>query len=478
MRKQRESLFSASLKSTALHAKFGTIFKPTIIGGLLLMTTFYGCRKDITSQDSGAPTKARSAGDGQNDLLGYGYDVTGEYANSASATYSVFNAEALKRDYPTRVEWDLSTKQEGKLIAGENVKSYLEKKSLNISGSVGVGLFKASVSTSFAGSESFYSRYAYCSYDLTIQQKRVKTNADVDLLKQYLQPTFLYDVEHSSPQLLVQKYGTHVLTDIILGAKLELLYRSETTSSNRTTAVSAGITAGVGKIFNINTGFSYSDSSAQSNSSQELHYVTHGGDPSKGLIGTVQVGANNPVINIQNWQGSSTVQNAQLINFGPNGLVPLYEFISDPNKKEAVRNYIIQYLSSNGVVMITELYISTVYENMHYTSAGYVGDVYVRAFYRDKKTPQVVPADLTVNMATEVFTAVGRPYDYYMNLPALENSDHKATRVIPAGQTTGVVQKDWNLGAYVGGNYYKWAWTATIKGPGYEPFNISAPWLF
>lgn len=291
-----------------------------------------------------------SAGDGQNDLLGYGYNVTGEFGNSSAATYSVVDIAKLKSEQPTRVEWDLSKKQEGTLIAGENAKSYLSKITAKLTSTVGVlSLFKGTITASYTDSNAFSSKYIYSSYNLIIQQKRVKFNADNTLLQSYLTPSFISDVQNSSPQVIVSKYGTHVLSDIILGAKLQVLYQSETSKSDRATASAAGVDVSVKAIFSINTGYTYTSKDVNENTYQKLHYKTNGGDPSKSLIGDIAIGSTLPTVNISAWQNSSTVSNAELIDISENGLIPIYELIADPTKKAAVKTYVDQYLIDHQV---------------------------------------------------------------------------------------------------------------------------------
>lgn len=58
-----------------------------------------------------------SASDGQNDLLGYGYDVTGEFASSSASRFVVVDIPRFKTDYRTRVEWDLSSRKTAVVVS-------------------------------------------------------------------------------------------------------------------------------------------------------------------------------------------------------------------------------------------------------------------------------------------------------------------------------------------------------------------------
>jgi len=58
-----------------------------------------------------------------------------------------------------------------------------------------------------------------------------------------------------------------------------------------------------------------------------------------------------PKINISNWQNSSTINNAVLVDFGNNGLVFIYDLVKDPIKKTQLKAYVNQYLIDNKVML-------------------------------------------------------------------------------------------------------------------------------
>ncbi|NCD70359.1 MAC/perforin domain-containing protein [Mucilaginibacter agri] len=328
----------------------------------LLLFLFAGalwtsCKKqDILSEQTptkSAVKKPNSSGDGLWDVLGYGYNVLGEYANPNASTFKVLDIDRLQADYPDRVETDLSKTQTANLNVGTDAISYLKTVAPNISVGSDNALFKATIKASFKDTSAFSSQYVYSSYNLIIQQKRLKINATTDLLKNYLNATFLTDVQNQSPAYIVSHYGTHVLIDAILGAKLSIMYQSATTSSDRQTASSAGLDVGVGKIFSINTGINSTTSQSSKNYSQTIHYATHGGDPSRALIGDIALGSSTPpTVNISNWQSSSTVANSELIDIGTTGLLELSELVPDATKQAALHDYIVQYLAANKASLL------------------------------------------------------------------------------------------------------------------------------
>jgi len=344
-------------------------YKLKIVCLLCIFTAlFSNCKKSDLVEEQGLSNKHNglaSAGDGQNDLLGYGYDVTGEYANSSASKFLVIDIARLKSDQPTRVEWDLSSKKFGEVIAGENALSYLksltDKLGANLSiqdpdakpsadgKTPSIPLFKGSIQSSSDNSSFYSSKYIYSSYSLKIQQKRVKLNAENELLKQYLTQSFINDVQNNSPQAIVSAYGTHILKDIVLGAKLDVLYTSETTKSDVKTAASSGIEFNILGIFGFNTSQTSNTQKVDENTNQRLIFKAIGGEPSPSLFGNIPLGSTLPNISTQAWENSSSLLNAEMIDISEGGLIPIWDLIADATKSAAVKSYVISYLLASKV---------------------------------------------------------------------------------------------------------------------------------
>ena len=366
------------------------------------------CKKDLVKSpnDQSNPSKlgTQSAGDNKYDLLGFGYDVTGEYASSTSSTYKVIDIDKLVADAPDRYVTDVNVSQYAEYNAGGNAEDYSSSLSQSYSATIGLKVFGATLKSSFKETSAISSKYSYASASQIIRQKRLKFNAPNDLIRaNYLTAQFKSDVSSMTPQQLVAKYGTHVLTDIVLGAKLNVYYRSETSSSNKTTAVSAGMKAnGLFKIFSVSADIDYSTSDVNSNYNQTLYYSTVGGDGSKGLFGEISLDNSAPKVNIGNWQSSCTRDNAALIQFGSkDALIALYDLIDDAAKKQAVQAYITQYLIDNQVKVVQE--------PVH--GSGLPADWASRA----KLIPSGMPADAIHTGALPILTSNGANTIYSQN---------------------------------------------------------------
>ena len=113
--------------------------------------------------------------------------------------------------------------------------------------------------------------------------------------------------------------------------------------------VESDVIATIKDIFDINNKENRNTNFNRDSYNRKLVYKTRGGNPSKVLVGELNLDQNNSKINISDWQNSSNRENAVLIDIGEKGLIVLYDLVSDPVKKAKLKTYIDRYLYDNGV---------------------------------------------------------------------------------------------------------------------------------
>jgi hypothetical protein len=276
------------------------------------------------------------------DVLGYGYNATGEYANASACGFQVIDIDRFKKENPTRLpDPEIVSASEYKESYGAAAKDYVLSLSTNFTSSLSLPLFGKTLSSTFTESVTtgthFNGKYIYGSYDLLIKQRRVRINSDVITLQNYLTPDFIADVNsyYTTPEVLVQRYGTHVLMDIYTGARMDVKFQSETTIDDRTLAARIGIKAGVKDIFDWNIQNSIDITNSTRNYSRKLSYQTRGGDPTKSLIGVINLDQSTQKIDYSAWQATCDLNHCVFVEFGTSGAetVMIYDLIADPVKK-------------------------------------------------------------------------------------------------------------------------------------------------
>lgn len=330
-----------------------------------VMLILSGCAdEDIIERNSPSfpqSVNTRSAGDGVYDILGYGYDITGPYLDTKSSRAIVFDTNKLLEKgliTPYKLEESRFRYSSGKDVIDftTNMSSSLQMSTPGILKVIG----GASLNIAFGGNSHYNSDYsfAYCTQQYIDSRYRI-SEADINVLKTCLTKQFIERLSTYTPEQIVEEYGTHVLKDIYLGAKLEVYYMAKSTSSSKKESINAGLGASLFSLFKMDGKFQYDESSAITNKEQSLYYFTIGGDPAVGVQGSLNP-ENSPSIDIGKWMASVKSSTPKFIDVDNNSqsFIPIYELVTDPTKKQTLKAYIDNYIKSKEVCSIS-LYPST-----------------------------------------------------------------------------------------------------------------------
>lgn len=324
----------------------------------LLPILLFACSEEFVDMNDASTStekiQPRSGGDGKYDALGYGYDVTYEYFNASpqSMKAQVIDVDAYVE---SGGKWDFNSNPStyNDMIAGSTTEDFVSQLTIHGDIKMGADVFTGSLEANFSSYYEYSSKYSIAQYFMYIRQKQLYLNASTSELIPYLSSKFKEDLQTKSSSYIIEHYGTHVLTNIVLGARLTVTYRSLATSetSAKREAVTAGCSSNVLSIFQINVSTSYRDSLVTKNKEQLLTYKTEGGDPSKSLVGTFNLDSSvTPQVDISSWQNSCNTSNMVLIDAVPGTVIPLYEFVSDAAKRNELKDAIEKYAKERSYV--------------------------------------------------------------------------------------------------------------------------------
>lgn len=234
-------------------------------------------------------SKGRSAGDGKYDVLGHGYDITNSYLDPKGCGALIFDINELEKKnliQPYKLE-----ESQFRYESGKDVYEFTS----NMSSSVKIdepGFMKVvaggALNIAFGGNYTYSSDYsfAYCTQEYVDSRYRI-AESDINVLRTCLTQQFIERILTYTPQQIVEEYGTHVLKDIYVGAKLEVYLMAKSTNSSKKENIEASLGVSLLKIFNLDAKFHYDSSLALNNKQQSLYYSTVGGDPMAGLTGAL-----------------------------------------------------------------------------------------------------------------------------------------------------------------------------------------------
>ena len=272
------------------------------------------------------------------DILGYGYDVFGNYADQASKKkYCLFNYTNFTNvpigsnqySVPEYVFLENISKHKVSTVSGESMREYSKSQSASVGLGVDGMFFSASINTSFSESNSGSVRHYYYTYrDANTKWRISFDERDYDNLDKILNPRFKQDLATMDPAKLFDLYGTHYISSAYLGGRADYNTVSDVSSSTKTSDIAVAVEASYGAV-NGSASVSESQENTLKNSKTKEKLTFTGGNSEF---------ANNisdPVA-YQNW-ASGIAKMPVLCDFDKNSLKPIWNFCVDPKRKEALK---------------------------------------------------------------------------------------------------------------------------------------------
>jgi hypothetical protein len=292
------------------------------------------------------PIGIGTTGDTINGLLGYGYDATG-FCDTISVKAKIFDSLPsgdifFGRPLSLRIT----------LLSGFDFSELVRKRTYENDfkgqGEVLTQHLRSLLKLALK-SDTIDLSYAYYYYSVSIDNAVWKLHSSGLDMKNYLSSDFKNEAIALSPNELVSKYGTHVLTHVSRGSKFEVLYRFKR-AKHLTVNEFEDLFFSRKNMFikgyeyktvpsNVNTKFAQS--------SEQIIYNSIGSNQK--LCGLINLSDHNPdSISIDISDFFSEYNTSKQITTVPlDGALPIYELISDVAKKQAVKAYIENKMTIN-----------------------------------------------------------------------------------------------------------------------------------
>lgn len=363
--------------------------------------------EDFIQETPSAPSLRSEIGDGGLDALGFSYDITDEYLGIDATKLRVIDVDKLKKEKPLLFYTPSSTEIDEDIYSGSNAENMLHDiiKRSGFDGSASAtglgdgtnstgekkkflpftGTIKGSSKTESQETYKYASCFSFAQAFITKRVKRIYVNADIALLSNYLADSFINDLNTLSADRLVEKYGTHVLTDITIGGRYNVTYSSsiveETNTEIKKKTVTAGLNAALGKFGLDINGSSYTEETKTyntKNANWRVHVKCQGGEGTgTSMSFDSNTGITNTTLNFHSWQASVTDRNSKLIDVDWNKTYFLYEFIKDPVKKAAVKAAVLKHVEGRQLNLMSIIPMYVIYhtqDKIHITTTGTLSD--------------------------------------------------------------------------------------------------------
>lgn len=326
----------------------------------LLTLIFMSCSDNILpenyevhKQPSETLINRKVLGDGKHDLLGYGYDPTQGYLEVENYDkLQVIDVNKLLIEQPGHFYVGYPNTSSSKIIAGADAKDWGLDLSNKLSGTIPVDQLTVGMHNDITANYFVSSIYSYATFVMNIILQKEKLYHTLDVLKNYLTPNFINDINTLPASRIIEMYGTHVLIDVTIGGKLQVDYKSFVNSINKENTVNSGVSASVDKVFSLSAnnsvGYSYKDF----NQDVTCTYKTIGGNAAKTIFGEITDVTQSLKKDLDAWSSTVTLNNSVTVDVGESSLIPIYEFVSDPAKKASLEIAVRNYLSSKLITVV------------------------------------------------------------------------------------------------------------------------------
>jgi len=286
-------------------------------------------------------TILRSQSSGQypgNDIIGRGYNVFGEYANiSSMKKYPIFNFSKCETknesnfNIPSIMYLEQYRKHDIKDVKGASVQEYSRDLAESTKLKSKALFFSGSLQSNFNyNSNSTESRYFQTKMDLNLLWKISLDMRDTNELIKYLDVNFLKDLNSQKPEIVFERYGTHVITSALLGGRIDFSLSQKITSEFNSSSVETTINS---KYKFISGEMNKSDNTSISNSDLSANLKLN-------IIGGNSQFVNDIKDNEQYKIWANGINDKPtLCGFTEESLIPIWSLAENANVKTALKNY-------------------------------------------------------------------------------------------------------------------------------------------
>lgn len=285
--------------------------------------------------------------------IGYGYDViNSSYVNSdeVKMNYPIFDYERL---LDKRLVMIKERRTEDMYISSESMEDYMNRLSASFSTKIKAGkIFSGGAKASFTLTSTNVASALFYEYSHQTRAYYLILQIDTEEYKELLTDAFKRDLMNMNIANLFQKYGTHLITSVAMGGRIDLFYTMTSSKVTDFTQVKASLETDVkftGGSVNVDGSFEYEDKAMESGIQIQIKSNVYGGNYS-------QMNTEKAMLkNYDTWINSIEEKPALIGIRDINSLYPIWELLGDSTEEQARKNEIIEYFDTYAEDSYTDL---------------------------------------------------------------------------------------------------------------------------
>lgn len=290
--------------------------------------------------------------------LGYGYDITGKYAHPDWIRKKIVDAQKFEDDhyYDVMHHWKVFVHGGWGTKTGtrEDITAQLLKDEKIVIGNSSTehnNIFKAMFEMPFENDTTYSDLKYYYAMDAFVSSWYehyfdLRSYEDLSILTNYLTDEFKSDLNSKSADEIIKLYGTHVLMDIIAGWRQDFYYRSTSNSQLQEKMVSAS-----GRFLSSTPGILMEPLPQDPEEKENLYseYISGVNPTEKPNAWMFDITNYEDKVKFDLRKNAIERESTVLVDFGKRSLkgavIPIYEFVADAAKKEALTKAYQAYLN-------------------------------------------------------------------------------------------------------------------------------------
>jgi hypothetical protein len=289
--------------------------------------------------------------DGHNDnvnpafaYIGFGYDLTMNWADQNGKRGIVFDATKVPTSYVQNITLEeLSYRQ----VTATNVEEYERQMSGSLSISGSYRFFSGAVRTNFDDAHYRYEGRSFSTIQFYDQKSRthiIANYATAPTLRAYMDAKARADLDGTmSPREIFTIYGTHVMTGAVMGARFDFNATMLTTRIVEGSSFDAMARASFASFY-ASAGVAGSFRSDEERTS----FQQYGSINLRVYGGRSELALNDA--SLSEWR-SSIDANRVWMNFTDGGLIPIWEFCSDPARSRQIRDALPAWIQEHAITV-------------------------------------------------------------------------------------------------------------------------------
>ena len=281
-------------------------------------------------------------------FIGSGYDVFGKYASPESLKERIFDINHAEH-YTQSISFD---ETDYYFVRGDNRKQYQDDLTSRVAARAEYPLFPATVEVGFElnGSELDMKENMLTSMNF---YRKLGVSMLKDEQKEHISEDVRKDLEDADPSDVIQQYGGYVVCGVVSGGRWSVNVLSNKLHHESAMNIEGHLKAAAGSYVSGEIAAGFKETVEKEEAYLESRMKVVGGDITSPSV--------------DSWKTTVTDETAQVIDFTTDGLVPIWDFVDDNERKQRLKEAFERHAEQQMSQLPSEDKLSSILQTKYVT---------------------------------------------------------------------------------------------------------------